>query len=264
MRVLPSLLAAPVRGLSPRSDQAADVALDVLILKADRLSAESLQRHVQQVFPAAKVCLASRLEQAAAIISSGNSGLFLTGVRILDGDVLDFLAGLPPVRSEAMRTLVVTSRKDFRVLAGLRSLPIKGVFDSLTEGPKEFAKALGKIVSGQHYWSPSVLAQLERYHNQPNSLARILTPMEQLVFALIGDGAGDEDVARQLGLKRSTIAAVRRDLHRKLGVQHKGELLRLALQHGFVRFEPHGTVRPGLAQLTEAWRKTRRGRNRLK
>jgi hypothetical protein len=46
---------------------------------------------------------------------------------------------------------------------------------------------------------------------------------------------------------------VRRGLHRKLGVQHRGELVRVAAQKGFVRFTPDGVERPGFALLTAAY-----------
>ena len=60
------------------------------------------------------------------------------------------------------------------------------------------------------------------------------------------------DAASKLGLSPATIGTVRRNLHRKLGIQHRGELVRIAAQNGFVRFTPAGIVRPGFALLVAA------------
>ena len=56
-----------------------------------------------------------------------------------------------------------------------------------------------------------------------------------------------------LGLSPSTVSTVRRELHRKLGVQHRGDLVRAAAQSGFVHFTPTGVVRPGFALLSASY-----------
>jgi hypothetical protein len=78
---------------------------------------------------------------------------------------------------------------------------------------------------------------------------------------MIGDGSDDTTAAQKLKVSPATIGTVRRHLHRKLCVQHRGDLVRAAVQHGFVRFTPVGVVRPGFAILSAAYqaRKPRRG-----
>jgi hypothetical protein len=56
-----------------------------------------------------------------------------------------------------------------------------------------------------------------------------------------------------LGSTSSTISTIRRRLHRKLGLHHKGELVQHAARLGFVRFNREGVVRPGFAQLRAAY-----------
>jgi DNA-binding NarL/FixJ family response regulator len=109
------------------------------------------------------------------------------------------------------------------------------------------------VAAGSRYWSPAVARRMRQVAAAPSALFRILTAFEQLVLSVIGDGCDDVEAARRLGLSPSTISTVRRGLHRKLGVQHRGELVRVAAQQGFVRFTPDGVERPGFALLSAAY-----------
>jgi DNA-binding CsgD family transcriptional regulator len=112
-------------------------------------------------------------------------------------------------------------------------------------------------MNGTPYWSHGILEQLRRHATGARSICQLLTPTEQLVFAVIGDGSDDDIAATRLGLRPSTIGSIRRELHRKLNVQHRGELMRAAIQHGFVRITPEGVVRPGFGTLSHACRPRR-------
>jgi DNA-binding NarL/FixJ family response regulator len=226
---------------------------DVLILKADRLCADTLRQCTTQVFPHAHIRIAATVERAARYLEQSAADLLLAGTEPLrDGDLLDFISdsSAPPARARA--TLVVTHQCEERVLSALRTLPIQGVLDSSIDPPERLVFALGLIATGGRYWSPNLVQRLQEFHLGPNSLFRLLTAAEQLVLSIIGDGCDDVAAAEKLGLSPSTVSTVRRELHRKLGVQHRGELVRVAAQNGFVRFTPTGVVRPGFAMLAAA------------
>ncbi len=226
---------------------------DVLILKADRLCAETLRQRTLQVFPAANIRIVASIERATRLLEAARVDLLVAGTEpVRDGDLLDFISACAASRTHARAVLVVTTQCEDRVLAALRTLPIHGVLDSSIDPPEQFVTALNLIAGGGRYWSPNLVERLQRYHLGPNSLFRLLTAAEQLVLSIIGDGCDDTAAAEKLGLSPSTISTVRRELHRKLGVQHRGELVRVAAQNGFVRFTPHGVVRPGFAMLAAA------------
>jgi DNA-binding NarL/FixJ family response regulator len=103
------------------------------------------------------------------------------------------------------------------------------------------------INAGRRYLSPSIAEALFRWRMSPSSIGRLLTDKEQLIFSIIGDGRDDQAAAQTLHLRPSTIQSMRRNIHRKLGISHKGELVRLAVQHGFVQFTADGVLQPGFA-----------------
>ena len=232
----------------------------VVILEADRLYAEVLSQYVARVFPRAQITQVNLAESAALALAARPADVFIAGISAaMEGDVLDLLWQRVVRPSRETRVLVVTARREYRLLGTLRTLEVDGVFDSATEMPDQLVLALATIAQGSRYWSPSILQHMQK----PGTAAmvfRLLTAFEQIVLSVIGDGCDDSAAARQLGVSPSTVSTVRRDLHRKLGVQHRGELVRVAAQQGFVRFTPAGTVRPGFAMLTAAYhaRRTRR------
>jgi two-component system nitrate/nitrite response regulator NarL len=225
---------------------------EILILKADRLCANILHQTALIVFPSAVARVATSIAEVISALESRTVDLLLTGVGLVDGDTLDLLAESEAER-KFRRALVVTGRREQRVLVTLRALPISGVFDPMSEDMVQLEAAIRTVGGGGRYWSPSVQARLtSKNSSSPGSLCALLSPTEQLVFAVIGDGSDDRVAADRLNLKPSTIHSVRRELHRKLGVQHKGELVRMAVQHGYVRFTEEGVQRPGFSSLLAA------------
>lgn len=224
----------------------------VLILKADKLSARILQQLVQAVAPGAEFRLVFRVMEAVSATAGRPVDLLITGIGMADGDTLDFLeTGL---RERWFKhVVVVTGRQEQRMLSTLRSLGVRGVFDPATEEPEQLEWALRTVIEGKLYWSQSLLDRLDQRNTPAASVCRTLTPLEQLVLAVVGDGSSDEDASERLGLRPSSVQSIRRSLHRKLGVQHKGDLVRLAAQYGFVRFTADNVVRPGYTMLMAAY-----------
>lgn len=226
----------------------------VLILNADRLYARTLQQMVLGVLPAARVILVTCIDSATATLNAQPFDLIVTGLEpSLKGDVLDFISSRRRCAASTERIIVVSAEFEQRVVAALRTLAVSGVFDTASELPASFTAALRVVMGGQRYWSPSVLERMRNEYAASNSLFRRLTTAEQLILSVVGDGSDDASAARELGLSPATVSTVRRELHRKLGVQHRGALIRIAVETGFVRFTQSGVVRPGFGMLTASY-----------
>ena len=216
-----------------------------------------LRQSAMRVFPRARIRVTTTVEAAGEALRAAPADIFVTGVgAALEGDVIELLSPTAAAGSLADHVLVVTSRREYRVLSCLRTLDIEGVFDSIGESPENFPDALRAVACGRRYWSQSILQHMQQMSTVGGHF-RLLTACEQLVLSVVGDGCDDIVAARELGLSPSTVATVRRELHRKLGVQHRGELVRVAAQNGFVRFTPVGVVRPGFAMLSAAYQARR-------
>lgn len=229
----------------------------VLILHADRFCAELLRQRIVGILPAAQIVVTSAVETARVTLSVIACDLVVADADgALDADIIDLLSQRADSSGQAVASLVLTARRELRVLTALRALDVAGVYDSAHEEIENFAVALHTVAQGCRYWSPSLLQYFQR-GGDATAFLHILTAFEELVLAVVGDGCDDSTAAQHLNVSPATIATVRRDLHRKLGVQHRGELVRIAAQHGFVRFTPTGVLRPGFATLFAAYQSRR-------
>ncbi len=229
----------------------------VLILKADRLYADALRQHALQVFPSAQISVVLTMTDARRELAAGGYDLLITGIGTsLESDVLEVLADCNRA-SQGPKILVVTVRLEYRVLAALRSLAVEGAFDSANGTAEELTIALKNVSAGRRYWSQTIIDHMHRVGSASDALFRLLTNFEQVVLSVIGDGCDNTVAAQKLNLSPATVSTVRRELHRKLGVQHRGELVRVAAQHGFVRFTSSGVVRPGFALMCAAYQARR-------
>jgi DNA-binding NarL/FixJ family response regulator len=225
----------------------------VLIYIVDRLAAEMTRNLAREAFPHATIQVANSVAIATHALQRPRIDLLITSVgSSIDEDILALILNCGGPSPKTRRVLVVTTFRDDHTLAILRDLHVLGVFDSASEEPRQLVSALQKVAAGSHHWSRSALAYLAE-HIGPGSVFRRLTAFEQLILAAIGDGSDDQSAATSLGLSPATIATVRRDLHRKLDVRHRGELVRIAAQTGFVRFQSNSTLKPGFDILADAY-----------
>lgn len=196
------------------------------------------------------VTAATCKEAHAALESVLVFDLILTDAVFPDGDILDLAPRWNRLSSRRPRVLVVTRRKEPRVLECIQLASIFGVFDLAEEGMRQLREALKAVSSGREYASPSIAKKIPRF--LPLATEPVLTPLERLVLAAIGDGSSDDAAATRLKRSPQTIKTMRGWLHEKLRVNNRGELIHAAVRLGFVCFTDQGIVRPGFKRLLNA------------
>lgn len=226
----------------------------VVILKADLLYARALAEIVRTALPGSTIRTVRSVPEASAALAQC-CDLFLASADAAQGDVLDLLLRERVARGRVVPVLLLAGPDDERTAAAAEALSIEGILDPESDGADMLAAALCRVAAGLPFRSAAHARRPAQSHRAHPS--RVLTAGEQLFFAIIGDGCDDRVAANALGVSRHTVSTVRRELHRKLGVQHRGELVRVAVQHGFVRFTPGGVLRPGLALLAAAYHDAR-------
>jgi DNA-binding NarL/FixJ family response regulator len=231
-----------------RMDSSSNSNLHVLILESDGLCRKYLRETAQKTMPGATVRLVSRVEDAAVALAALPIDLFITRSHLPDGDVFDLLFACAGGRCRPRRIVVVTTRLEEHTLACLRALSVDSIVDADSEGIEQLEHALHVTALGKRYWSAVISRLMHDLATPGKTPAKILSPLEHVALAIVGDGCADARAAELLALKERTVTGLRRDLHWKLGLQHKGEITFVAAQHGHVRVMPDGRViRPGLA-----------------
>ena len=86
-----------------------------------------------------------------------------------------------------------------------------------------------------------------REHLKPprNITLDVLTPMQQVVLSVIGDGSTDDEASERLRIASGTVNQHRKAIMAKLKLHHKGQLMLHALQQGYVRVTADNIYYPG-------------------
>lgn len=97
---------------------------------------------------------------------------------------------------------------------------------------EELSKAIEKVAAGRRYMSPSVSENLQAF--RLNSGGVTLSPRERHVLKLIASGLSGKAIARELGISPKTVETHRDRLMTKLSLHSVAELVRYAVQTGFL------------------------------
>jgi DNA-binding NarL/FixJ family response regulator len=97
---------------------------------------------------------------------------------------------------------------------------------------EELTKAIETVASGRRYMSPSVSEKLHAF--RLNSGGVTLSPREREVLKLIASGLSNKVIARELDISPKTVETHRNRLMTKLNLHSVAELVRYAVQTGFL------------------------------
>ena len=139
------------------------------------------------------------------------------------------------------KILVMDESNRDAVVNGFRS-GVKGLFCFADYPFRLLCKCIQSVHQGQ-VWANSVQLQylLETITQVPSLRmvnargARLLTPREEQVVALVADGLSNREVARELGLSEHTVKKYLFHIFDKLGISSRVELTLYAMSHGGAR-----------------------------
>ena len=128
-----------------------------------------------------------------------------------------------------LRVLVLTMHVD-RILADAALAAGASAFVPKDAGMDELERALESVLAGHQFISERVPRTSHRLGPDAvhASLSR-LTPRQQTIIRLIGQGRTSAEIATQLGLTESTITFHRQRIRRLLGLASEWELVRHAI-----------------------------------
>ncbi len=219
----------------------------IVTVHQDLVLLEILGSALETEFPNAVLEGAVSIQELRNKLTHEPADLLVVSASLPGEDAFSALAALKQTYSQ-QRMLFVTTRCDYLIVQTLRSLGARGAIDTTTDDIDCFRQALRRVAAGQTYWSANLQPML-RGSSPSIAILRHLTPMEMYLFAILGDGCSDGVAASMVDLSEQSVHSYRKRLHRKLGIQHKGDLVTRAFQYGLVRATPDGVERPGLELL---------------
>jgi two-component system response regulator NreC len=151
---------------------------------------------------------------------------------------LTSLDAIPRVQevSPGTRVVILTMQEDpefaRRALrAGAAGYVLKEAADD------ELVEAVRSVAEGGSYLNPRLGAQLAAAPREPSGPPDDLTEREVEVLRLIALGHTNAEIAQELYLSVRTVESHRAHIQQKLGRSRRAELVRYALDHGFVGSE---------------------------
>ncbi len=211
----------------------------IVVLKWDCFLGDLLRHEISAIWPQATIEIYREGMPALISIQNKVPDLFITGARVCD---MDGLEHLEPFLETSLPILVLLSKSDRRIVNLLRGVRYDGLYHTSTEGLANFATAIKKVIQGEAYISPACIPYLKAPRN---ITLDALTPMEELVLSVVGDGTTNEEASDRLGVSPLTIVSHRQKIMGKLKIHTTPQLMMYALREGYVRVTPEQTFRPG-------------------
>jgi DNA-binding NarL/FixJ family response regulator len=172
----------------------------------------------------------------AAIVRDG--GEVVTAIRRYQPDLLlldltmpqrsglEVLEDLTSVRPRP-RVLIVTMHAEPALMQEAFRRGAHG-FIPKDSSSDELLAAISQVLAGAEYRSPRLAAQPATYLVDNTGFLR-LTPRQQEVVRMIGEGISSQGMAQALGLSRWTVHFHRKNIRRQLGIDSELEMHRFAL-----------------------------------
>lgn len=103
--------------------------------------------------------------------------------------------------------------------------------------PEELLLAVQTVCQGGTYFSSSVAKTLFSEFGRARAPAQeeVLSPREEDVLALLAEGMGNKEIARELEISVRTVEAHRLKIKQKLGINNSAGLIRYALDNKVMR-----------------------------
>jgi len=183
-----------------------------------------------------------------ALLSSRPADCLLLEVGLTNPSGLDLLKSVHSLHPQ-LKVVVLTIHQDRIIAEACLRFGAHG-FVPKSAPFEELRDALRLVLAGGRYLSPRIPKTGHGVGLAAQHLAlRGLTPREQQVVRLMGDGLRAAEIGRRLGVRRNTVAFHIEHIKRKLGFASDRELLRYAvlLAACIEDLEPHSPQEEGAA-----------------
>ena len=160
--------------------------------------------------------------------------LVLLDLDLPDGDGLDRVSEIRKI-SPGAKIVVVTSHSDDYAIQRSLDANVAAFVDKCAQPIEAVSEAIAAVAAGRTFYSPVVARAKARLRADPRAFTKILSPREQEILRLLGQGLGNDEVAAHFTVSPQTIHSYRRNIMAKLGIHSTPELIRYAVEKGFTR-----------------------------
>jgi len=223
IRQMPELRAVADRGDQQRM-------LSVVIADDHALMRQGLRRLLEGEEHVAVAAETTELEQTGAVVAKHKPDVLVLDMHLRDGSTL---AVLRELRQRSPGTQIVIVSMDDTPALAQRALATGAIAYVLKEhADEDLAPAVRAAARGDEYLSPALGRRLATLRHALSEGR--LTARESEVLRLIAFGHTNVEIARKLEVSPRTIETHRANIHEKLALRTRAELVRYALRTGLL------------------------------
>jgi DNA-binding NarL/FixJ family response regulator len=237
-RRLPPRLTPPdparTKGASQRVQPPARV--KIVVIEDQVMMRGLIVRVCREHFPGEPVHDASDTRTGVDLCRRIQPDIVLLDLDLPDGDGLDLLAEIHR-DSPQSKIIVVTSHSDEYAIHRSLEAGVAAFVDKCSQPIEVVSEAIAAVAAGRAYFSPVVVRAKNRLRDDPKAFTKLLSPREQEILRLLGEGLPNDQVAERVGVSPKTIHSYRRNIMVKLGIHSTPQLIRYAMEKGFTRLK---------------------------
>jgi DNA-binding NarL/FixJ family response regulator len=186
-------------------------------------------KHLLSTQEALEICaVASTPEEALQMLATNELDLVVVDISLGEVCAVDLIRQIVK-HYTSLPVLVLSMHDDFASVKRAIQAGARG-FVSKQEATRALTEGICRVLAGELYMSPRVTQRLveeEAPAPAPPGAAVVaaLTPRELEVFALVGQGMSNREIAASLAVEPRTISAHRDNIKRKLHLRHSSEVV---------------------------------------
>ena len=184
--------------------------------------------------PETRVHAAATVALALALCREVRPTLVATELRLHDGDGFAFLRALTQELAGCPRLLALTGRSDEVALHRAQEGRLSGLIWKTPAAAAQLRAALPVVLAGGVCFPPEVRDLMREVRAAPEVWFKILSPTEQELLPLLGQGMTNGEIALRSGRNPETVKWHRKAIMRKLGIHRAPDLAGWCMAKGFV------------------------------
>lgn len=213
-------------------------ALRLIVVEDQQLFLELIVGLCERDFGFKVVATAGTGAQALETTRKTEHDVVLLDLNLPDMDGIDVATRL--MADDRVRHIVaLSSQIDDYTLHRVVASGIQGYVDKNLQSSGVLRTAIEIVAAGGVFFTPVVQEVRRELGRDPDAFSKVLSEREQELLSMLGRGLNDSEAATKLGVKPQTIHSHRRNILRKLNLSGTKQLVRYALEHGFVRQPTH-------------------------
>lgn len=215
--------------------------MKIIVIDDHALMRDLLIGACREAMPGFSVLGARDAASGLELCKHGQPDLIILDLALPDRDGIELLDDLLAACRHC-KVIGISGYSDEFTLHRVLHSKLHGFVDKKEQTIEQLALAIRAVLRGERYLSPAASNARLSQRNDPTAFNKILSAREQQLLSLFGRGLSNEEIAAAVNLSELTVRNHRCRTMAKLGLRTSAELIRYALEKGFIRLEMLGRI----------------------